>query len=129
MFEDVFIFFFLFKQKTAYELRIRDWSSDVCSSDLPEQKREAGYNEDMAHMKPVGTAPPLRGDGQDKRSEERRVGKECVSKCRSRWSPYLYKNNKTKSTVCIQPHTHIIQRLHVLHSTYPQSTIISAHIT
>src|SRR3546814_18477403 len=28
-------FFFLFKQKTAYELRISDWSSDVCSSDLP----------------------------------------------------------------------------------------------
>src|SRR3546814_17450488 len=34
------------------------------------------------------------------RSEERRVGKECVSKCRSRWSPYHYKkkkNNKTKN--------------------------------
>src|SRR3546814_27877 len=28
-------FFFFFKQKTAYEMRIRDWSSDVCSSDLP----------------------------------------------------------------------------------------------
>src|SRR3546814_3477184 len=28
-------FFFLFKQKTAYEMRISDWSSDVCSSDLP----------------------------------------------------------------------------------------------
>src|SRR3546814_19326627 len=28
----------------------------------------------------------------DVRSEERRVGKECVSKCRSRWSPYHYKN-------------------------------------
>src|SRR3546814_7592697 len=27
---------FLFKQKTAYEMRISDWSSDVCSSDLPE---------------------------------------------------------------------------------------------
>src|SRR3546814_3879294 len=30
----MFIFFF-FKQKTAYEMRISDWSSDVCSSDLP----------------------------------------------------------------------------------------------
>src|SRR3546814_6243279 len=30
----IFIFFFFFKQKTAYELRISDWSSDVCSSDL-----------------------------------------------------------------------------------------------
>src|SRR3546814_8637857 len=30
------------------------------------------------------------------RSEERRVGKECVSKCRSRWSPYHYKKKKEK---------------------------------
>src|SRR3546814_9135915 len=29
-----FVFFFFFKQKTAYEMRISDWSSDVCSSDL-----------------------------------------------------------------------------------------------
>src|SRR3546814_7564990 len=29
------LFFFFFKQKTAYEMRISDWSSDVCSSDLP----------------------------------------------------------------------------------------------
>src|SRR3546814_7516241 len=31
----LFIYFFFFKQKTAYEMRISDWSSDVCSSDLP----------------------------------------------------------------------------------------------
>src|SRR3546814_4703007 len=30
----IFVFFFFFKQKTAYEMRISDWSSDVCSSDL-----------------------------------------------------------------------------------------------
>src|SRR3546814_7268339 len=30
-----FVFIFFFKQKTAYEMRISDWSSDVCSSDLP----------------------------------------------------------------------------------------------
>src|SRR3546814_6525311 len=30
-----FVCFFFFKQKTAYEMRISDWSSDVCSSDLP----------------------------------------------------------------------------------------------
>src|SRR3546814_10310565 len=30
----VLVFFFFFKQKTAYEMRISDWSSDVCSSDL-----------------------------------------------------------------------------------------------
>src|SRR3546814_1336293 len=45
-------FFFFFKQKTAYELRISDWSSDVCSSDLPlarvtaEQRRAV---DDAAH--------------------------------------------------------------------------------
>src|SRR3546814_3538088 len=31
-----YVFFFFFKQKTAYEMRISDWSSDVCSSDLTE---------------------------------------------------------------------------------------------
>src|SRR3546814_7563400 len=49
-------FFFFFKQKTAYELRISDWSSDVCSSDLPvlaqyveqRQQRHAEDGEDIA---------------------------------------------------------------------------------
>src|SRR3546814_2632662 len=73
-------FFFFFKQKTAYEMRISDWSSDVCSSDLPCQKHEQkdthpNDREEVEH-------------GDDARSEERRVGKECVSTCRSRWSPY-----------------------------------------
>src|SRR3546814_7249746 len=35
----VFFFFFFFKQKTAYEMRISDWSSDVCSSDLVVEAR------------------------------------------------------------------------------------------
>src|SRR3546814_20792096 len=36
MFEyEIAVIYFFFKQKTAYEIRIRDWSSDVCSSDLP----------------------------------------------------------------------------------------------
>src|SRR3546814_14890213 len=34
--------FFFFKQKTAYEMRISDWSSDVCSSDLVEGRAERG---------------------------------------------------------------------------------------
>src|SRR3546814_2812229 len=34
------LFFFFFKQKTAYEMRISDWSSDVCSSDLREHQRQ-----------------------------------------------------------------------------------------
>src|SRR3546814_5542480 len=85
--------FFFFKQKTAYEMRISDWSSDVCSSDLGsgadwEIKRSPG--------KGIRAALPtaaLAGRGTQEgfrrvRSEERRVGKECVSTCRSRWSPY-----------------------------------------
>src|SRR3546814_9520418 len=35
------VVFFFFKQNTAYELRISDWSSDVCSSDLPDELRHA----------------------------------------------------------------------------------------
>src|SRR3546814_12394843 len=41
---DIFVYFFFFKQKTAYEMRISDWSSDVCSSDLvahPGEPRES----------------------------------------------------------------------------------------
>src|SRR3546814_4121029 len=106
---------FFFKQKTAYEMRISDWSSDVCSSDLFEargfslpvvisgtitdasgrtlsgQTAEAFWNS-VRHAQPLSIglncalgAKELR---QYVRSEERRVGKECVSTCRSRWSPY-----------------------------------------
>src|SRR3546814_21010278 len=39
LYEFFFVFFF-FKQKTAYEMRISDWSSDVCSSDLQRSKRD-----------------------------------------------------------------------------------------
>src|SRR3546814_2299422 len=43
-FGELLCFFFFFKQKTAYEMRISDWSSDVCSSDLiPAARRRAGY--------------------------------------------------------------------------------------
>src|SRR3546814_13254579 len=101
--------FFFFKQKTAYEMLISDWSSDVCSSDL------------LAHLDEGATAPvtlqhlleedPDRDHRQvgivdmdgvaashtgsacfdwagGARSEERRVGKECVSTCSSRWTAY-----------------------------------------
>src|SRR3546814_18458032 len=40
-----FVFFFFFKQKTAYEMRISDWSSDVCSSDL-QRRGHLGIAED-----------------------------------------------------------------------------------
>src|SRR3546814_6292385 len=81
----VFFFFFVFKQKTAYEMRISDWSSDVCSSDLRGGVRQCG------RPLPDELVPGLDGGAADERlprSEERRVGKECVSTCRSRWSPY-----------------------------------------
>src|SRR3546814_4295946 len=91
--------FCFFKQKTAYEMRISDWSSDVCSSDLHEgvvdvpvaadrPKHEAAQL--VAELKAAGQEGLCRGGlkGGGNRSEERRVGKECVSTCRSRWSPY-----------------------------------------
>src|SRR3546814_3439594 len=79
--------FFFFKQKTAYDIRISDWSSDVCSSDLLEVN---GFNRNWLTL---FTLPlifgdyPNKGEASAQRSEERRVGKECVSTCRSRWSP------------------------------------------
>src|SRR3546814_9972968 len=105
------LFLFFFKQKTAYEMRISDWSSDVCSSDLP---MFATYLDRWALTPdgaPIATHSsdllPVRHDGvpamlkiargaEEKwggglmvwRSEERRGGKEWVSPCRSRWSPY-----------------------------------------
>src|SRR3546814_3863768 len=101
----MFIFFF-FKQKTAYEMRISDWSSDVCSSDLVKVSACAVCRTDLHVVdgdlpnpvlpvipghEIVGRIDAL-GEGveglQLGRSEERRVGKECVSTCRSRWSPY-----------------------------------------
>src|SRR3546814_2359562 len=87
----VFFFFFFFKQKTAYEMRISDWSSDVCSSDLLAaaaggiRVAAAGFRVAAAARSPPTLA---RGLCITRRSEERRVGKECVSTCRSRWSPY-----------------------------------------
>src|SRR3546814_9045387 len=93
--------FFFFKQKTAYEMRISDWSSDVCSSDLAVSARRralaaaAQQVEDRTRGQPVRfedlhldcVAEPV--GGSVRRSEGRRVGKECVSTCRSRWSPYI----------------------------------------
>src|SRR3546814_18913545 len=102
-------------------MRISDWSSDVCSSDLPDgavywdrvsltlEESTKFYGVDQAlvakglveHLQDpafdksdvrIGTDCPLTGVLRARvylhRSEERRVGKECVSTCRSRWSPY-----------------------------------------
>src|SRR3546814_13701743 len=107
-------------------MRISDWSSDVCSSDLIEEITEfdpltgkkianLNYVRVFANSHYVTPGPTLKqaseairhelterlkeleAEGrlleaqrleQRTRSEERRVGKECVSTCRSRWSPY-----------------------------------------
>src|SRR3546814_9661262 len=86
--------FFFFKQKTAYEMRISDWSSDVCSSDLSRDGTR-WISARPASLLPVRVLGALfrrlfltRLRALHDRSEERRVGKECVSTCRSRWSPY-----------------------------------------
>src|SRR3546814_7910121 len=96
--------FFFFKQKTAYEMRISDWSSDVCSSDLSARPtaslncRAAGFTAQACAIelqclrygrrRRNGDRGRLEASPGPDRSEERRVGKECVSTCRSRWSPY-----------------------------------------
>src|SRR3546814_7868312 len=101
--------FFFFKQKTAYEMRISDWSSDVCSSDLVSLSTLApvakvlndtvgiergfmttihSYTNDQRILDQMHNDLRRARAGAVNRSEERRVGKECVSTCRSRWSPY-----------------------------------------
>src|SRR3546814_13633826 len=91
--------FSLYKQKTAYEMRISDWSSDVCSSDRNWAADEVIKRELWSQIEQVLALPGLHIRGLmtmapivPDRSEERRVGKECVSTCRSRWSPYHKKN-------------------------------------
>src|SRR3546814_18166793 len=110
--------FFCFTQKTAYERRISDWSSDVCSSDLRRAVRSAAVafgtsgglweraistlaRSDHSGKRNLSRPAPPRG----RRSEERRVGKECVSTCRSRWSPYHSK--KKQQAKCVHACTGI----------------------
>src|SRR3546814_13403206 len=101
-------------------MRISDWSSDVCSSDLehrtatqPGRLLERGFRAPQGSgrrarqtdrrrsaldkvQQPLSPAwPPDLKRGR--RSEERRVGKECVSTCRSRWSPD-HSKKKSKNT-------------------------------
>src|SRR3546814_4171441 len=108
----------MFKQKTAFEMRMSDWSSDVCSSDLWTyllHARLMGKGVTPVYKNADGTSVLI--DGQEKlwelsncierpeaglvagekanlkyliaiRSEERRIGKECVSTCSYRWRLY-----------------------------------------
>src|SRR3546814_9342783 len=79
--------FIFFKQNTAYEMCISDWSSDVCSSDLLLDDPDLP----VADVPADPASPSSCCARCRRRSEERRVGKECVSTCRSRQSPYHYK--------------------------------------
>src|SRR3546814_16789663 len=93
-------------------MRISDWSSDVCSSDLVRANRQPEVLEIVAGVD--GHHQRLRWQDLCERSAERRVGKECVSTCRSRWSPYHYKKNKSslkyhEITTIQQLYTNIIR--------------------
>src|SRR3546814_4245934 len=104
----MFLFFFFFKQKTAYEMRISDWSSDVCSSDLTErwstdsrmpcwrcnlmERRHEGLGPRFAthaatrNRSRLGMAPQaLRGDAATKR-RNREIGR---ASCRERVCQYV----------------------------------------
>src|SRR3546814_19985911 len=85
-------------------MRISDWSSDVCSSDLIDQRRLRGRGDARGGHAIAGAAEHHAGaeSGLGEtlhesrpmvfRTDERRVGKECVITCRSRRYPY-HKNN------------------------------------
>src|SRR3546814_13149530 len=102
-------------------MRISDWSSDVCSSDLADSPGrrfddDAGPGEEHPGVRWVrrpersgrrrGMAPARGAD----RSEERRVGKACVSTCRFRWSPYHSRKHKLCTSLDLQfKHIHTQQ--------------------
>src|SRR2546422_7164999 len=88
-------FFFFFSSRRRHTRCSRDWSSDVCSSDLMEVRLQLTGTEQWsqlelyeavkkAEIRTFGWPIGIVLEGRDERSEERRVGKEC----RSRWSPY-----------------------------------------
>src|SRR3546814_6651284 len=98
------ILLFFFKQKTAYEMRISDWSSDVCSSDLRRARRERSAEERGPRPSPREVQAHIRAGMSAQEvaalmgarledvvkfehpiSEERRVGKEWVRTCSTRW--------------------------------------------
>src|SRR3546814_20085154 len=82
-------------------MRISDWSSDVCSSDLMSTLKSTCPAMIVIAWR-AGSVAILPTVKAKSRSEERRVGKECVSTCRSRWSPYHSKTNT------YQTYTHTI---------------------
>src|SRR3546814_12139074 len=112
-------------------MRISDWSSDVCSSDLGggaggdaggddygsssgAGSFGGGQSRSGGGQKPGGFGGGAPFDSDLDRSEERRVGKECVSTCRSRWSPYhLTKHHQIYTT-----HVYNIHNASITHTNY-----------
>src|SRR3546814_17948120 len=101
--------FFFFKQKTAYEMRISDGVQTCALPIYAVCPDEAVVATALATARKLAAKPPssLKLSKQlmkqakpdvaaQMRSEERRVGKECASTCRSRWYPYHYKKNRTQ---------------------------------
>src|SRR3546814_21051927 len=104
-------------------MRIGDWSSDLCSSDLITLEEGTlrdfiallarnypylesnplvklgfalgGHVRRLTQYNPIGKAQKNVAHHYDLISEERRVGKGCVSKCRSRWSTFTSKKTST----------------------------------
>src|SRR3546814_7125787 len=81
----LFLFFF-FKQKTAYEMRISDWSSDVCSSDLAQSwaPRAGGGGAQPEIGRPAQSVPPLQG--RHPYSDHQKIGR---ASCRERVCQYV----------------------------------------
>src|SRR3546814_17643897 len=95
-------------------MRISDWSSDVCSSDLPPEQHRLAAVAVEPFVRPVDVArrqgqpaAVAAGPGlQPLSSEARRVGNGCVSTRRSRWSPSHYKKKYNPRTAHHTPNTH-----------------------
>src|SRR5258707_9553638 len=79
-----YFFFFFFSSRRRHTRYWRDWSSDVCSSDLAGRVRRGEVFLMAVLVVKLERRIPDFEPARQARSEERRVGKEC----RSRWSPY-----------------------------------------
>src|SRR3546814_12836941 len=106
--------FFFFKQKTAYEMRISDWSSDVCSSDLRSVLSVQLIHIGVAFSTGCGRFLPLCNKNREKLISEakasnggekpkigrRRVGKECVVRVDLGGRRIIKKKKKMKPIRC-----------------------------
>src|SRR5207245_7569316 len=91
--------FFFFSSRRRHTRCYRDWSSDVCSSDLRDRRdprhRASGTPCDSRQRDRRSPGPSAASGPAQLRSEERRVGKEC----RSRWAPCPGKMTQQTNTV------------------------------